>query len=175
MGSSSSSRSHRSKPSFLTSAKERLTPALKWMGSHRYASLGVVAAVCASIMLGMGSSSEPSLINDSDDEIAALGDLGEFETDAVTEIRLPPTRAVATHAEHHTDIDDLASMFDNSPETGRGIMTATFEGPSRSVNAGPVWLAGTIETDDILAPPMDFLPAIPSPARQAVGPLLIPQ
>lgn len=165
---SSSSRTNR------TSVMERMAPALAWFSTHRYASLGIVVFAGALVSLGIWGSSGSALTADNDeDEIAALGELGDFEADSSGELREKPSRAREFWAEPRTGMDASVPLFDRSSEFDTGIVAATFEGSSRIVNVGPVWLAGTIETDDVL-PQADFLPTIPPPGRQAAGPLLIP-
>jgi len=152
-----------------------LAPFIAWCGNHPYVSLGVTTAVCALLTLGIWGASDPSVIEDGDeDEIAALGALGDIEAESGGEVRVKPRRARESWPEPLAGIDAPVPLFDGNSEFDHGIVAATFEGASRTANVGPVWLAGTIETDDVL-PQADFLPTIPPPVRQAAGPLLIPQ
>ncbi len=175
MGSTtSSSRSPRTKTPLWTTLQKRMVPVLAWCSAHRGLSLGCVTAVGFLLGASLWIPSPPSPLDDQDDEIASLGEFDEFaseidDVEAINTVPAPVPRAVFP-----SQIDDLAPLLAGNHELTHGIMTATFEGTPRSIDTGPVWLAGTIETED-LAPQAELLPEFPSAVPQAGGPLLIPQ
>lgn len=175
MGSPSSSRSHRNKSAATNPLRQRLAAAFALCSSYRYTSLGIVSSAGALLVMACWSSfnSPAALVNDDEDELAAFDHLDGLEADLGEEVSSHPIRVPVPRLEQHAGFDDLVPMFAGNSAPEPGIVSAMFQGPPRSVDAGPVWLAGTIETDDI-APEGSFLPAIPAPVFPTTGPLLTP-
>lgn len=176
MGSTSSSRSKHAKTSANTSLADRVTAALAAGQRYTPVVLGVLAVGGALLCWGMWGNSASSAISDNaDDEIAALAEISEWDTDPETAAALKPSRPPATRTDSLAGRNDPPPAFDDGSEFAHGVVTATFAGTPRPVDTGPVWLAGTIETDDFPTQ-SDFLPEIPSSVQPASsGPLLIPQ
>ncbi|HET6425605.1 MAG TPA: hypothetical protein VFG20_18085 [Planctomycetaceae bacterium] len=171
-----SSHSSRSKVTAFTRHWEQLRT---WCGQRPYVVLGfgLSMVILGGAVIGNSFMTPVAVINDTEEE--EFADLG-LELDlplddarpsrstlrvaAVTPVRPPSTAEFA----------DLTTAFGTDHSPASGIVAATYEGlPSPSPEA-PVWLAGTIETDDDLA---DF--TFPSPAGQVLapvtGPILSPQ
>ncbi len=153
-----------------------LAPAWAWCSEHRYVSLAIATGVAMLVVLGSGNSFNTSTATTAsdDDELVALDQFDDLADEPGTESRPSVTSVRTTPAEHHARFDDLTPFFGNANPPGTGIVTATFEGASRPVETGPVWLAGTIETDDVPAQ-TPFDPVTPAFLPQASGPLLTPQ
>lgn len=128
------------------------------------------------VVLGSGNSFNASTATTAsdDDELVALDQFEDLANEPSTESRLSVTSIGTPHTEHHPRFDDLTPFFGNATPRGTGIVTATFEGVSLPAETGPVWLAGTIETDDVPAQTA-FDPVTPAFLPQASGPLLTPQ
>lgn len=183
MGSSGSSRSSRTEPSWWTTVHERSAPVIAWCSTHRYLSLAGLALL--GVLLGLAiskPSARDSLNDETDDDLAVLEEFEDFASEPRAEPPIKIARESSPHPATTAAFEDVTPVWGESSLPANRLMTATFEGSPPSVNAGPVWLAGTIETDDFSSssdplflpqaePVRDFSP----PEVQATGPLLIPQ
>lgn len=172
MGSTSSGKSRRSP----ANVGESLAFAWSWLGSHRLITLGIALAITAVVANVAWNSLQTPVVmtdDDDDDELKALGLFDELPVDP------EPTAVTSRHRDSRkstltptAEFDDLSPLFAVPGAARSAVVTATFEGtPPAST---PVWLAGTIETDDE-SDSLSIAPYAPGPIQQASGPFLVPQ
>ncbi len=176
MSSRSSSRSRETGPP--KTLAEFVALVRECLGAHRYLALATSFAVVAlGAMSVWNSFQSPDLMTDDDkeDELAQLGLFDELPIDqGESDGHTNRAQAVTVPTPHRGPLEDLSPLFRPESIHGSGVITATFEGTSLSTPALPVWLAGTIETDDEPVPRLqpDFAR---EPVQQATGPILVPQ
>lgn len=166
----SSSRSTKTTKRLTTTCWQYLTQLRSWCGRHRYLAITAIVSpvllMVLTIGLPSGSSVTESLGSD-DEEFADLG----LEEETVGDVRrqsLPSPQPLVKSVTpaSSAEFTDLTLNFGGERLPATGVVAATFEGQPRPSASSPVWLAGTIETDDS--------PVAPFPST-ATGPILLPQ
>lgn len=175
----SSSHSSRSRSGKNVTLLHRWNEFRTWCAGRPYVvvGFGLSVLILGGALLGNPFSAQVAVIDESEEE--EFTDLG-LEVDSAVEgghrPRSAPRVAAATPLppSGSAEFTDLTAAFGRELSATSGIVAATYEGVSQPSPEAPVWLAGTIETDDEFA---DF--ALPSPADQFAppvsGPILSPQ
>ena len=166
----SSSRSSKATSRLVSTWRQHITTMRTWCGRHRYVALGVVLS---SLLLGVLALSFPngsSVTETSGFDEEEFADLG-LEDEVVDDVggkslRAPQPIVKSVTPASSAEFTDLTLSFGGERIPATGVVAATFEGQPRSSANSPVWLAGTIETDDS--------PVAPFP-QTSTGPILLPQ
>lgn len=166
----SSSRSTKATKRLAATWWQHLAVIRTWCGRHRYLAIAAIMSPVLLIVLAIGLPSGSSVTESSGTDEEEFADLG-LEDDPVDAVRNPsgpvphPVVKSVTPAPS-ADFADFTMNFGHERPLATGVVAATFEGQPRSSASSPVWLAGTIETDDS--------PVAPYPAT-STGPILLPQ
>lgn len=178
MGSSSSSRSLRS-----TAAKSPWDSLRTWCTQHRYLVLGGALGVVVLGVFSIGNPLSPTVVvmdESGDEEFSDLGLEEELpvHTDKVSSKASRSstgfTSVTPVRPSPSADFADLTLNFGGEVPANPGVVAAAFEGMPQPSPAAPVWLAGTIETDDDITT-FAFPSSAEVPLPQATGPILMPQ
>jgi hypothetical protein len=149
-----------------------------WCSQHRYLVLGAALGGMVLGVIAIGNPLSPTAVVTDDTESEEFRDLGlEDELPADTD---KPSRSTSgftsitpVRPATPADFADLTLNFGGQPRPVSGVVAAGFESLPQSSPAAPVWLAGTIETDDEL--PAFAFPSSSEVPQQATGPILMPQ
>lgn len=178
MSSTSSSRSARSAAG-KSAAKSPMNTMLTWCSQHRYVVLGTVLGVIVLGVFVIGNPSSPSVVAKDDTDSEEFSDLGLEEELSVDKDK--PTRSASgftpvtsVRPAPSAEFADLTLNFGGQSTSTSGVVGAAYEGALQPSFEAPVWLAGTIETDDDI-PAFAFPSSAEIPLPHATGPILMPQ
>jgi hypothetical protein len=172
-----SSRSSSKKASPSTTVMSVFGNALAWCSAHRYAALGLgLGVLVLGVAVVMNAPTKSSAdVEDEDAEFSEFDPIDDaplYASDLAPRVANPKTVPVRSHAQ--PAFEDLTPLFAPMTSTDSGVIAATFEGRPQPASVAPVWLAGTIETDDDM-PSIEIPSSFAAPVQQATGPFLAPQ
>lgn len=175
---SSSSRSSRSAAGKSTT-KSPWNTVQAWCGQHRYVVLSGVLSVIVLGVLAIGNPSSDTVATTDDADAEEFSDLGledelSIDTDKPSRSASGFTPVTPVRPAPSADFADLTLNFGGQSSSPSGVVAAAFEGSSQTSYEAPVWLAGTIETDDDI-PAFVFPSSAEISLPQATGPILMPQ
>lgn len=166
----SSSRSSKATSRLVSTWRQHITTMRSWCGRHRYVALGVVLSSLFFGVLALSFPNGSSVTETSGFDEEEFADLG-LEDEVVDDVGRGQLEGSAADCEigyarvfsgvHGSDVE-LWRRTDPSD----GGRCCHIRGTARSSVNSPVWLAGTIETDDS--------PVAPFP-QTSTGPILLPQ